>query len=69
MCVCLNKSADRNTWQTHISLRSSAEVDGVAVQTNVLQRHPDVAEVAPFAERIFMYHLDVVVLMIKQKQK
>lgn len=66
VCVCvLNKIPDGYTGQADVSLRGPAEVDGVPVQTDVLQRVPDVVEVFQIAERVLVHHLNVVTL---QKQ-
>lgn len=62
-CVCvLNKIPDGYTGQADVSLWGPAEVDGVPVQTDVLQRVPDVVEVFQIAERVLVHHLNVVTL-------
>lgn len=42
VCLILNKVTNRYTWQTYEGLWGSAEVDGIAVQANVLQGIADV---------------------------
>lgn len=64
-CVCdcfLNKIPDGYTGQADVSLWGPAEVDGVSVQTDVLQCIPDVVEIFQVAERILVHHLNVVTL-------
>lgn len=58
----LNKIPDGYTGQADVSLWGPAEVDGVPVQTDVLQRIPDVVEVFQVAECILVHHLNVVTL-------
>lgn len=64
MCVCvwLNEIPDGNAGQADVRLRGPAEVDGIAVQTDVLQCVPDVVEVSEVAERVLVHHLNIVVL-------
>ena len=62
VCVCLDEVSHRYAWQAHVRLRGSAEVQGVPVQTDVLQGVPDVVEVLQVAERVLVHHLDVVTL-------
>ncbi len=64
VCVWLNEIPDGYTGQAHIGLRGPAEVDGVAVQTDVLQCVPDVVEVFQVAERVFVHHLNIVTLQL-----
>lgn len=58
----LNEIPDGYTGQADVRLRSLAEVDGVAIQTDVLQCVPDVVKVIQVAEGVFMHHLNVVPL-------
>lgn len=58
----LNKIPNGYTRQADVSLWGPAEVDRVPVQTDVLQRIPDVVEVFQVAERILVHHLNVVTL-------
>lgn len=60
--VWLDKIPDGYAGQADVRLRGPAEVDGVAVQTDVLQRVPDVVEVFQVAERVLVHHLNVVAL-------
>lgn len=60
--VFLNKIPDGYTWQADVSLWGPAEVDGVTVQTDILQRIPNVVEVFQVAECVLMHHLNVVTL-------
>lgn len=62
VCLRLNKIPDGYTWQADVGLRGPAEVDGVPVQTDVLQCVPDVIEILQVAERVLMHGLDIVVL-------
>lgn len=64
MCVCvwLNKIPNGNAGQADVSLRGPAEVDGVPVQTDVLQRVPDVVEISQVAECVLVHHLNVIAL-------
>lgn len=57
-----NEGPDGYTGQAHVGLRGPAQVDGVPVQANVLQRVPYVVEVLQVAESVFMHHLNVVSL-------
>lgn len=58
----LNEIPNGYTRQADVSLRGLAEVDGIAVQTDVLQRVPDVVEVIQVAKRVLVHHLNVVTL-------
>lgn len=58
----LNEFPDGYTWQADVSLRGLAEVDGVAVQTDVLQCVPNVVEIFQVAERVLVHHLNIVTL-------
>lgn len=60
--VWLNEIPDGYTRQAKVSLRGPAEVDGVAVQTNVLQCVPDVVEIFQVAECVLVHHLNIVTL-------
>lgn len=62
LSVCLNEIPNGYTWQADVSLGGLAEVDGVSVQTDVLQCVPDVVEVFQVAERVFVHHLNIVAL-------
>lgn len=62
LSVWLNEIPDGYTWQADVSLRGLAEVDGVSVQTDVLQRVPDVVEIFQVAERVLVHHLNIVTL-------
>ena len=66
MSVWLNEIPDRYTGQADVSLRGPAEVDGVAVQTDVLQCVPDVVEIFQVAERVLVHHLNIVTLQKKK---
>lgn len=61
-CVWLNKIPNGNTGQADVSLRGPAEVDGVPVQTDVLQCVPDVVEISQVAECVLVHHLNVIAL-------
>lgn len=56
------KAACRQARQAEISTGEEAQVDGVAVQADVLQSPADVAVVPAVAERVYVHDLDVVVL-------
>lgn len=58
----LNEIPDGYAGQADVSLRGPAEVDGIAVQTDVLQRVPDVVEISQVAERVLVHHLNIVTL-------
>lgn len=60
--VWLNEIPDWYTWQADVSLRGPAEVDGVAVQTDVLQCVPDVVEIVQVAKCVLVHHLNIVTL-------
>lgn len=60
--VWLNEIPDGYTGQADVCLWGSAEVDGVAVQTDVLQCSSDVAEILEVAERVLVHHLNIVTL-------
>lgn len=60
--VWLNEIPDGYAGQADVSLRGPAEVDGVAVQTDVLQCIPDVVEVVQVAKRVLVHHLNIVAL-------
>ena len=66
MCVCvcvwLDEIPDGYAGQADVSLWGPAEVDGVSVQTDVLQCVPDVVEIFQVAERVLVHHLNVVTL-------
>lgn len=62
MSMFLNKIPDGYAWQADVGLRGLAEVDGIAVQADVLQSVPDVVEVFQVAERVLVHHLNVVAL-------
>lgn len=64
MCVSvrLNKIPDGYAGQADVSLRGPAEVDGVSVQTDVLQCIPDVVEIFQVAECVLEHRLNVVAL-------
>lgn len=53
---------DRDAGQADVRLRSSAQVDGVAVKTDVLQRVADVVKVMQVAEGVLVHRLNVVTL-------
>lgn len=63
--VWLNEVPDGYTGQADVCLWGLAEVDGVAVQANVLQRISDVVKVVQVAERVLVHHLNVVTLQQK----
>lgn len=63
--VWLNEIPDGYTGQADVSLRGPAEVDGVAVQTDILQCIPDVVEISQVAERVLVHHLNIVTLQQK----
>lgn len=63
--VWLNEVPDGDPGQAHVGLRGPAEVDGVAVQTDVLQCVPDVVEIFQVAECVPVHHLNVVTLQDK----
>lgn len=65
--VWLNEIPDGYTGQADVSLRGPAEVDGVAVQTDVLQCVPDVVEIFQVAERVLVHHLNIVTLQPKRE--
>lgn len=58
----LDVGSDGDAGQTYIGLWGPAEVNGVAVQANVLQCVPDVVEIFQVAERVLVDHLNVVAL-------
>lgn len=60
--VWLNEIPDGYTGQADVSLRGLAEVDGVPVQTDILQCVPDVVEIFQVAECVLMHRLNVVAL-------
>lgn len=60
--VWLNEFPDGYTWQADVSLRGLAEVDGVAVQADVLECVPDVVEISQVAECVLVHHLNIVTL-------
>lgn len=62
VCLRLNEISDGDAWQADVGLRGPAEVDGVPVQTDVLQCVPDVTEILQVAERVLMHGLNVVAL-------
>lgn len=62
VCLWLNEIPDGYTWQADVGLRGPAEVDGVPVQTDVLQCVPDVIEILQVAERVLMHGLNIVAL-------
>jgi len=62
VCVCLDVCPHRDAGQAGVGLRGPAEVDGVAVQADVLQGVPDVVEVLQVAEGVLVHRLDVVPL-------
>lgn len=62
VCLRLNEIPDGYTWQADVGLRGPAEVDGVPVQTDVLQCVPDVIEILEVAERVLMHGLNIVAL-------
>lgn len=55
--------------QAEIGVGEEAEVDGVAIEADVLQRPADLAVVLAVAERVLMHGLDVVVLAREAKGK
>lgn len=63
--VWLNEIPDGYTGQADVGLWGPAEVDGVAVQTDVLQCIPDVVEISQVAERVLVHHLNIVTLQWK----
>jgi len=65
--VWLNEIPDGYTGQADVSLWGPAEVDWVAVQTDVLQCIPDVVEIIQVAECVLMHHLNVVALQQKRE--
>lgn len=65
--VWLNKIPDGYTGQADVSLRGPAEVDGVPVQTDVLQCIPDVVEIFQVAECVLVHHLNIVTLQSEIK--
>lgn len=62
VCLWLHEIPDGYTWQADVGLRGPAEVDGVPVQTDVLQCVPDVTEILQVAERVLMHGLNIVAL-------
>lgn len=62
MCLQLNEIPDGYAWQADVGLRGPAEIDGVPVQTDVLQRVPDVVEILQVAERVLVHGLNIVAL-------
>lgn len=60
--VWLNEIPDGYTGQADVSLWGPAKVDGVAVQTDVLQCIPDVVEIFQVAECVLVHHLNIVTL-------
>lgn len=62
VCLRLNEIPDGYTWQADVGLWGPAEVDGVPVQTDVLQCVPDVIEILEVAERVLMHGLNIVAL-------
>ena len=66
--VWLNEIPDGYTGQADVSLRGPAEVDGVAVQTDVLQCVPDVVEIFQVAERVLVHHLNIVTLRQRREE-
>lgn len=62
MSVWLNKIPYGYTGQADVSLWGPAEVDGVPVQTDVLQCIPDVVEIFQVAESVLVHHLNIVTL-------
>lgn len=55
--------------QAEVGVGEEAEVDGVAIEADVLQRPADVAVVLAVAERVLVHGLDVVVLEGEAKGK
>lgn len=55
--------------QAEVGIGEEAEVDGVAIKADVLQRPADVALVLAVAKRVLMHGLDVVVLEGERKGK
>lgn len=51
--------------QAEVGTGKEAQVDGVAVQADVLQRPADVGEVLAVTERVLVHGLDVVILARK----
>lgn len=68
MSVWLDEIPDGYTGQADVSLRGPAEVDGVAVQTDVLQCVPDVVEIFQVAERVLVHHLNIVTLQSEMEE-
>lgn len=62
MLLQLNEIPDGYARQADVGLRGPAEVDGVPIQTDVLQRVPDVVEVLQVAECVLMNGLNIVAL-------
>lgn len=62
MCLRLNEVPDGYAWQADVGLRGPAEVDGVPVQTDVLQCVPDVVEILQVAECVLVHRLNIVAL-------
>lgn len=62
VCLRLNEIPDGDTWQADVGLRGPAQVDGVPVQTDVLQCVPDVIEILQVAEGVLMHGLNIVAL-------
>lgn len=69
MSVWLDEIPDGYTRQADVSLRGPAEVDGVAVQTDVLQCVPDVVEIFQVAERVLVHHLNIVTLQSETEEE
>lgn len=62
LCLWLDEIPDGDAGQADVGLRGPAEVDGVAVQTDVLQCVSDVVEVFQVAERVLVHRLNIVTL-------
>lgn len=60
--VWLNEIPNGYAGQADVSLRGPAEVDGVAVQTDVLECVPDIVEIFQVAKGVFVHHLNIVTL-------
>lgn len=62
VCLRLNEIPDGDAWQADVGLRGPAQVDGVPVQTDVLQCVPDVIEILQVAEGVLVHGLNIVAL-------
>lgn len=63
------EAAGGQAGQAEVGVGEEAEVDGVAIEADVLQRPADLAVVLAVTERVLVHCLDVVVLAREAKGK